>query len=108
VSFSDHIVSHHVREYLEKHLDSPPSITDVARALHFSVRTLSRRLDAEGATFQSIKDELRRDVAIQRLTKTDMPIAVIGAEVGFDDPTTFHRAFRKWTGSTPGAYRSRT
>lgn len=105
VSFSEHIVSHHVREYLEKHLDSPTSITEVAKALHFSVRTLFRRLDAEGATFQAIKDELRRDVAIQRLTKTDTPIAVIGAEIGFDDPTTFHRAFKKWTGSTPGAYR---
>lgn len=107
VSFSERIVSHHVREYLEKHLDRPTTIVDVAKALHFSVRTLSRRLDAEGATFQAIKDELRRDVAIQRLTKTGAPIAVIGAEIGFDDPTTFHRAFKKWTGSTPGAYRSR-
>ncbi|PKO31897.1 MAG: AraC family transcriptional regulator [Betaproteobacteria bacterium HGW-Betaproteobacteria-7] len=108
VSFAEHIVSHHVRECLEKHLDRPTAIADVAKALHFSVRTLSRRLDAEGATFQGIKDELRRDVAIQRLTKTDTPIAVIGAEVGFDDPTTFHRAFKKWTGSTPGAYRTST
>jgi len=107
VSFSERIVSHQVREYVEKHLDRHTGIADVARALHFSVRTLSRRLDAEGATFQAIKDELRRDIAIQRLTKTDMPIAVIGAEIGFDDPTTFHRAFKKWTGSTPGAYRSR-
>lgn len=105
VSFAERIVSHHVRDYLEKHLDRPKTIGDVAKALHFSVRTLSRRLDAEGVTFQAIKDELRRDVAIQRLTKTDIPIAVIGAEVGFDDPTTFHRAFKKWTGSTPGAYR---
>jgi AraC-like DNA-binding protein len=96
-----------VRDYLEKHLDRPTTIADVAKALHFSVRTLSRRLDAEGATFQAIKDELRRDVAIQRLTKTETPIAVIGAEIGFDDPTTFHRAFKKWTGSTPGAYRSK-
>lgn len=105
VSFAERIVSHHVRENLEKHLDRPTTIEDVAKALHYSVRTLSRRLDAEGATFQAIKDELRRDVAIQRLTKTDIPIAFIGAEVGFDDPTTFHRAFKKWTGSTPGAYR---
>lgn len=105
VSFAERIVSHQVREYLEKHLDRPTTIADVAKALHLSVRTLSRRLDAEGATFQAVKDELRRDVAIQQLTKTDAPIAVIGAEVGFDDPTAFHRAFKKWTGSTPGAYR---
>lgn len=107
VSFAERIVSHQVREYLEKHLDRPTTIADVAKALHLSVRTLSRRLDAEGASFQAVKDELRRDVAIQRLTKTTTPIAVIGAEIGFDDPTAFHRAFKKWTGSTPGAYRPR-
>jgi AraC-like DNA-binding protein len=105
VSSAERIISHRVREYLEKRLHSPTPIAEVADALHFSVRTLSRRLDEEGTTFLAIKDELRRDVAIQRLTKTDLPIAVIGAEIGFDDPTTFHRAFRKWTGSTPGAYR---
>ncbi|MDE2584006.1 MAG: AraC family transcriptional regulator [Betaproteobacteria bacterium] len=107
VSFAERIVSHRVRETLEKYLHQPTSIEDVATALHTSVRTLSRHLREEGATFQGIKDELRRDVAIQRLTKTNTPIAVIGNEVGFDDPTTFHRAFRKWTGSTPGAYRLR-
>ena len=105
VSSSERIISHRVREYLEKRLDRPTTIADAANALHFSVRTLSRRLDVEGLTFQAIKDELRRDVAIQQLTKTVTPIAVIGAEIGFDDPTTFYRAFRKWTGSTPGAYR---
>lgn len=105
VSSAERIVSHRVREYLEKRLHSPTPIAEVADALHFSVRTLSRHLGAEGTSFQAIKDELRRDVAIQRLTKTNVPIAVIGAEIGFDDPTTFHRAFRKWTGSTPGAYR---
>jgi AraC-like DNA-binding protein len=105
VSSAERIISHRVRECLEKRLHGPTTIVQVADALHFSVRTLSRRLDAEGTTFLTIKDELRRDVAIQRLTKTTVPIAVIGAEIGFDDPTTFHRAFRKWTGSTPGAYR---
>lgn len=105
VSSAERIISHRVREYLEKRLHEPTTIAQVAGALHFSVRTLSRRLDTEGTTFLAIKDELRRDVAILRLTKTNLPIAVIGAEIGFDDPTTFHRAFRKWTGSTPGAYR---
>jgi AraC-like DNA-binding protein len=73
--------------------------------MHTSVRNLSRKLRNEGTSFQAIKDELRRDVAIQLLTKTDKPIAVIGADLGFDSPTTFHRAFKAWTGSTPGAYR---
>ena len=107
VSFAERIVSHRVREYLEKRLDQTSGIAEVAKALHFSLRTLSRRLGEEGTSFQAIKDELRRDVAIQRLTKTRMPVALIGNQIGFDDPTTFHRAFKKWTGSAPGAYRRR-
>lgn len=106
-SLAERIVSHRVREYLEKRLDQPTSIEGVASALHFSLRTLSRRLQDEGTSFQAIKDELRRDVAIQRLTMTTTPVAVIGAQLGFDDPTTFHRAFKRWTGSAPGNYRRR-
>lgn len=104
-SFPERLVSHGVREYLHAHLDTPTGIEDAARALHVSVRTLSRRLRYEETRFQAIKDELRRDLAIERLTKTDTPIARIGAELGFNDPTAFHRAFKAWTGSTPGAYR---
>ncbi|MBU1237251.1 MAG: AraC family transcriptional regulator [Gammaproteobacteria bacterium] len=104
-SFPERLVSHGVREYLHAHLVAPTAIEEVAKAMHVSVRTLSRRLRDEETSFQAIKDELRRDVAIERLTKTDTPIAVIGAELGFDSPATFHRAFKAWTGSTPGAYR---
>jgi AraC-like DNA-binding protein len=104
-SFPERLISHGVREYLQTHLSTATGIEDVAKAMHVSVRTLSRRLRDENTSFQAIKDELRRDVAIERLTKTDTPIAVIGAELGFDSPTTFHRAFKTWTGSTPGAYR---
>jgi AraC-like DNA-binding protein len=48
---------------------------------------------------------VRRDIAIQRLTRSDDAIAAIAYDVGFDNPTAFHRAFRHWTGSTPNAYR---
>lgn len=108
VSFAERIVSHRVREYLETRLGQVTSIKDVAHALHFSLRTLARRLDEEGTSFQAIKDELRRDVAIQKLIKTRLPVAIIGNQIGFDDPTTFHRAFKRWTGSSPKAYRGRT
>lgn len=107
VSFAERIVSHRVREYLEMRLEQATSIKDVANELHFSLRTLARRLEEEGTSFQAIKDELRRDVAIQKLTKTRLPIAIIGNQIGFDDPTTFHRAFRRWTGSSPKVYRGK-
>ncbi|NMF89915.1 AraC family transcriptional regulator [Aromatoleum petrolei] len=105
VAFEKHPTSQKVREHLRPRLSHPITAAQTASALHLSLRTLTRRLAAEGTTFQAIKDELRRDAAIQLLTKTDTPIAVIGQEIGFEDPNTFHRAFRKWTGSTPGAYR---
>ncbi|HIE4293307.1 AraC family transcriptional regulator [Stenotrophomonas maltophilia] len=81
------------------------SLAAVAMRMHCSERTLCRKLSAEGGSFQCIKDEVRRDVAIQKLTQTDAPLSEVGAFVGFDNSTAFHRAFRVWTGSTPGSYR---
>lgn len=105
VPLNERMLTHRVRDYLESRLDSLPTVASSARALHFSVRTLSRRLAEEGTTFQAVKDELRRDMAILQLIKTELPIAAIGSAIGFDDPTTFNRAFKLWTGSAPGAYR---
>ncbi|MAM74051.1 MAG: AraC family transcriptional regulator, partial [Tistrella sp.] len=77
----------------------------VAAALGQSTRSLSRRLAEEGTSFRAVKEALRRDIAIRELTRTDRPIAGIAAELGFDSAAVFHRAFKAWTGSTPGAYR---
>jgi AraC-like DNA-binding protein len=106
-SFSERLVSHRVRQYLAARLPDLPTIEQAAENLHCSVRTLCRRLAGEDTTFQALKDELRRDIAIQRLTETDETITKIAGDIGFDDPSAFHRAFRHWTGSTPGTYRRR-
>lgn len=104
-SFSEQLVSHRVRQYLAGKLPDLPAIEQAARGLNCSVRTLCRRLAAEETSFQLLKDELRRDIAIQRLIDTQDAIAIIAGDIGFDDPSAFHRAFRHWTGSTPGTYR---
>lgn len=106
-SFSEQWVSHRVRQYLAEQLPDLPTIEQAARHLHCSVRTLCRRLASEETTFQALKDELRRDIAIARLTETAETITQIAGDIGFDDPSAFHRAFRHWTGSTPGTYRRR-
>ncbi|KAA0084822.1 AraC family transcriptional regulator [Paraburkholderia sp. T12-10] len=106
-SFSEQLVSHRVRQYLAAQLPDLPTIEQASASLHCSVRTLCRRLAGEETTFQALKDELRRDVAIQRLTETEETITKIAGDIGFDDPSAFHRAFRHWTGSTPGTYRRR-
>lgn len=96
-----------VRDCLRDALPEAMPLTDVATALHLSPRTLHRRLEDEGSSFQAIKDALRRDLAISRLTKTRQPLAQIAADLGFADASAFYRAFVSWTGMAPAHYRRR-
>ncbi len=96
-----------VRHVLRDSLASSSSLADVARTLHLSPRTLHRRLENEGTTFQAIKDALRRDLAIDRLGKSRQSLAAIAAELGFADTAAFYRAFVRWTGVAPTHYRQR-
>ncbi|RBW50110.1 AraC family transcriptional regulator [Marinobacter sp. F3R11] len=82
-----------------------PDFEWIANQLHTSPQTLRRRLKQENTSFQEIKDLLRRDMAIYYLSRQELSINDIAAKVGFTEPSTFHRAFKKWTGVTPGAYR---
>ena len=65
--------------------------------------TLQRRLAADGTTFQALKDELRRDLAIVRLNTSTVPLVTLADELSFADSAAFQRAFKSWTGSAPGA-----
>ncbi len=105
VSFEDRLLSHRVREHLTRHQAYSASVSEVSEALHMSVRSLSRRLAAEGTRFQAVKDECRRDFAVQALARSDQPLPGIGEALGFQDLACFSRAFRAWTGDTPAAYR---
>jgi AraC-like DNA-binding protein len=85
-----------------------PDFDALAASLHMAPSTLRRRLDDEGQTYQLIKDQLRRDMAIDFLFHSSRSVAEIAAELGFAESSAFHRAFKKWTGVKPGAYRQRT
>jgi AraC-like DNA-binding protein len=67
--------------------------------------TLRRRLRSEGQSFASIKEEIRSTLAQSLLRESDLSVADIACEVGFTEPSAFHRAFRKWTGASPAAFR---
>ena len=69
------------------------------------VRTVSRGGAAEGTHFPAVKDEFRRDFAIQALTRSERPLLAIADELGFQDLACFSRAFKGWTGNSPAAYR---
>jgi AraC-like DNA-binding protein len=74
---------------------------DVAAALHMSERTLHRRLAAEGVHLHQLLDDVRRQQALDLLAHTDLATKEIAAALGFASARSFHRAFRRWTGSTP-------
>ncbi len=79
-----------------------PAFELLADQLHLSAATLRRRLDDEGESYRTIKDDLRRDLAIALLGDTQQSIAEIACELGFAESSAFHRAFKKWTGARPG------
>ena len=101
----DDVISTRVRNHLQRTRPAWPDLAATASALHMSTATLQRRLAVEGASFQSLKDELRRDMAITRLNTSAVPLAELAQDLGFTDSAAFQRAFKGWTGSAPGAYR---
>jgi AraC-like DNA-binding protein len=96
-----------IRRLLRRRLGGElPSLEEVGETLAVTPQTLRRRLREEGRGFQQIKDELRRDTAIEYLAQTRLPLIEIANRVGFSEASTFHRAFKNWTGVAPGEYRS--
>ncbi len=96
-----------VKRLVRKDLSDPRlSFEHVARTLNMTPQTLRRKLIAEGQGFQEIKNEMRRDVAIELLSDSDVKMSEIANRLGFSELATFYRAFREWTGVTPGNFRS--
>ncbi|MDP4789844.1 MAG: helix-turn-helix transcriptional regulator, partial [Haliea sp.] len=82
-----------------------PSFAALTRQLNMSARTLRRRLESEGTSYQRIKDKARRDRAISLLRQPELSIFDVAEALGFSDPSAFHRSFKKWTGLPPGEFR---
>lgn len=85
--------------------DQQLSAEQVARAMAIHRRTLSRRLKAEGTSFRLVASETRLAVAKQLLVDTDLSLAQISMTLEFSEPSAFTHAFRRWTGTTPSAWR---
>ncbi|SPA39643.1 Transcriptional regulator, AraC family [Cupriavidus taiwanensis] len=95
-----------VRTLLSRELSgNSVSLAGMAQRLNLTGATLERRLRSEGTSFQDIKDRVRRDESVRYLECTDLPVGEIAHAVGFSEPATFCRAFKKWTGFAPGQYR---
>jgi AraC-like DNA-binding protein len=85
--------------------DGDPGMDAIATRLHMSPSTLRRRLRQEGVTHRWLLQEVRRDLAFIYLQRQDVSIDEIAYLVGYDDPTAFHKAFKRWTGHTPMEHR---
>ncbi len=103
----DRALALRVRDALRAALPAAPTLPQIATDLFLSPRTLHRRLEDEGTSLRAIRDALRRDLAIEWLTKTQRPLHQIAADLGFADASSFYRAFSAWTGSGPRDYRAR-
>jgi AraC-like DNA-binding protein len=83
-----------------------PETEGLAVSLCISASTLRRRLAEEGQTYQGLKDSVRKELAIVWLAEPQISFAEIAERLGFADTSSFYKAFRKWSGSNPGHYRS--
>ncbi|HEY5961303.1 MAG TPA: AraC family transcriptional regulator, partial [Polyangiaceae bacterium] len=99
-------VSSQVREILAKGLpDGEVSLKTVAKKLAMSERSLQRRLGSENTTLLQITDDLRRELASDYLKRKELSVSDVAYLLGFSATPPFFRAFKKWTGQTPGEYR---
>lgn len=89
------------------HARDLPTVEQMAVKLRMTPRTLHRRLAEAGLRCQDVIDNVRRRLAEEFLRNTQLPIEDIAERVGFSDASNFRKAFKRWSGNTPAAYRRR-
>lgn len=96
-----------LRGWIERQLRAQvlPTREAAAQALGLSPRTLARRMQKQQLDFSALLDDARREAALQAVGHSTQALADIGQRLGFAEPSTFWRAFRRWTGMTPGQWR---
>jgi AraC-like DNA-binding protein len=96
-----------VREAITAELrGGDPSLEAIAKKLGLGPRTLQRKLGEHGVRYQDLLDELRRELALAYLRDPRLAIAEVAYLLAFSEPRAFHRAFRRWTASTPSVWRA--
>ncbi len=83
-----------------------PTREDVAQQLHLSVRTLQRRLNDAGITFQQLVEDTRRELARRYLKESTVELSEAAFLLGYEDTNSFFRAFHDWEGTSPGEWRA--
>lgn len=92
------------RELMLKNPGWFPSCEELAQTLNVSSRTLRRRLNGEGSSYREILESVRRELAQNYLRSTDMTVESIAYRLGYEEPNSFYKAFKRWHGSSPKAF----
>lgn len=103
-------ITSRTRTFLERQLmreNSLPSIEHTSQHLGLHPQALRRKLAKENTSFNDIKIETRRDLAISMINNTNYRVAEISEKLNFSEPSAFVRAFKQWTGFTPKSYQAR-
>ncbi len=103
----DRLLGQRVRELLRTRAAEAGNADALAALLHMSSRTLHRQLHEEGLTLQALKDAVRHEQAVDQLRRSARPVKQVALAVGFRNEKSFARAFKGWTGFTPGEFRAR-
>src|ERR1700754_400599 len=83
-----------------------PSVERIADQLGLTARTLQRKLQELGTSYNDVLDQMRRQLAMRYLREPQMAICEVAYLLGFSESSSFHRAFKRWTGVTPKEFRS--
>lgn len=92
------------RVILQNFSTTLPQLHDVVELLHTTPRTLQRKLKEEGASFQSIAESVKSELALGLLKNRSLTVNEIAYKLGYAEPSVFRRAFKKWTGASPKSY----
>ena len=103
----DRLLVRRVQKLLSQQSSKVLTADGIAAELNVSTRTLHRQLRDEGASLQKLKDEARRDRAMELLARTIKPVKQVALASGFRNEKSFSRAFRQWVGQSPAAFRSK-
>jgi AraC-like DNA-binding protein len=104
----DRMLVQQVRQVLSNPAVPTHNAETLAHVLNMSPRSLHRQLKEEGASLQQLKDAVRFERAQDLLNRTDTPVEKVAAAAGFRNEKSFIRAFRAWTGQSPGEFRTKS
>lgn len=97
----------HVNDFLNAYPPPLPSVSEAANTLNMTERTLSRRLKSEGANYRDLRNSVLQQHALFYLQESDLSVDAIASQLGYNDFSSFRRAFKKWMGVSPQGFRSK-